>query len=60
MIVDAASAGFKLDPTEGRELRVMGERIKAAAIEQLAPRCTPCIPNIRHHRPVIHQPPRTR
>jgi len=44
VIVDAASAGFKLDPTEGRELRVMGERIKAAAIERLAPAVHPVHP----------------
>ncbi|MGH3639459.1 MAG: proline racemase family protein [Mycobacterium sp.] len=44
VIVDAASAGFKLEPTEGRELRVMGERIKAAAIEQLPPAVHPVHP----------------
>ena len=60
VIVDAASAGFKLDPAEGRELRVMGERIKAAAIEQLAPAVHPVHPSIPAS-PTCHSPtPRTR
>jgi proline racemase len=44
VIVDAAAAGFRLHPAEGRELRVMGERIKAAAIEQLPPAVHPVHP----------------
>jgi proline racemase len=34
-IVDAASVGFSLVPTEARDLCVMGQRIKSAAAEQL-------------------------
>jgi proline racemase len=35
VLVDAASVGFDLVPSEARELSVMGQRIKAAAAEQL-------------------------
>ena len=35
VLVDAASVGFDLVPAEARELSVMGQRIKAAAAEQL-------------------------
>jgi proline racemase len=36
VLVDAASAGFRLTPDEARELCVAGQRIKQAAAEQLA------------------------
>jgi proline racemase len=35
VLVDAASVGFDLVPSEARELAVMGQRIKTAAAEQL-------------------------
>ncbi|MGC1575080.1 MAG: proline racemase family protein [Beijerinckiaceae bacterium] len=34
-IVDAARLGFRIDPSEARELAVLGERIRLAAREQL-------------------------
>jgi len=34
-IVDAASVGFSLDPSEARDLCVVGQKIKTAAAEQL-------------------------
>jgi proline racemase len=36
-IADAAALGFALEPTEARELCAAGERIRAAAREQLSP-----------------------
>ncbi|WP_026621540.1 proline racemase (plasmid) [Ensifer sp. WSM1721] len=36
VMVDAAALGFSIDPTEARELCEVGQRLKAAAVEQLA------------------------
>lgn len=35
-MVDAADLGFAIEPSEARDLCVMGQKIKAAAVEQLA------------------------
>ena len=36
VMVDAAALGFSIDPSEARELCELGQRLKAAAVEQLA------------------------
>jgi proline racemase len=46
VIVDAARLGFRIEPSEARDLVVMGERIKAAAAAQL--------PAVHPENPAIH------
>lgn len=45
-LVDAAALGFAIDPSEAHDLSVVGERIKAAAAEQL--------PAVHPENPQIH------
>ncbi len=46
VLVDAAALGFAIEPSEARDLSIMGERIKRAAAEQL--------PAVHPENPRIH------